>query len=91
MTIHELKCWPVYFEPLATGEKTAEIRKNDRDFKVGDILRLREWSPGRLRYTGRDAYRKITHILELDEVVSGPDAHNYVLLSLGEPKQEAKP
>lgn len=41
--IHELKLESEYFPMVGEGIKTFEIRKNDRDFRVGDILRLREW------------------------------------------------
>jgi hypothetical protein len=43
MKKHTLKCWPVFFAPILTGEKPFEIRLNDRDYEVGDILRLEEW------------------------------------------------
>lgn len=38
--IHELKILPEYFEAVTSGRKQFEIRKNDRDFKVGDQLIL---------------------------------------------------
>jgi hypothetical protein len=41
--LHELKTWPAVFELVWHGIKTFEIRKNDRDFKRGDALRLREY------------------------------------------------
>lgn len=44
MKIHELKILPQYFEEVLKGNKTFEIRKNDRDFKIRDILILKEWA-----------------------------------------------
>lgn len=61
--MHELKCWPVYFKPVLDGTKPFEIRENDRDFKVGDVLHLREWDyGGRGSYTGRETHRRVTYI-----------------------------
>jgi len=37
---HELKTLPIYWDMVNSGAKTFEVRKNDRDFKVGDILHL---------------------------------------------------
>lgn len=72
---HKLKCHPKFFLPLKTGDKTLEIRKNDRNFKVGDILILEEWDPGfnpklgKVRgYTGNVVRRQVTHVLPLSEV-----------------------
>ncbi|VEF93151.1 Domain of Uncharacterised Function with PDB structure [Streptococcus pseudoporcinus] len=45
MTQHMLKCYPEYFEAIMDGTKTFEYRYNDRDFKVGDELLLREYDP----------------------------------------------
>ena len=42
-TTHELKIRPEYFKAVVLGDKMFEIRKNDRDFKVGDIIVLHEW------------------------------------------------
>jgi hypothetical protein len=47
-----------------SGEKTFELRKNDRRFKVGDVLRLREWEPTKNEYSGRECTRVITYVLE---------------------------
>ena len=38
---HELKCEREYFDAVVLRKKTFEVRKNDRDFKVGDHLCLK--------------------------------------------------
>lgn len=44
--IHELKCWPNQFSAIKQGAKTFEVRSTaDRDFAVGNALRLRKWDP----------------------------------------------
>ena len=53
MITHQLKTWRAYFEAVERGEKTFEVRRNDRDFAVGDKLELREYDPTRCSYTGR--------------------------------------
>lgn len=40
MTEHILKVEAPYFEALASGEKTFEVRRNDRSFQRGDRLVL---------------------------------------------------
>lgn len=59
---HELKIWPEPFEAVHSGKKRYELRKADRDFKVGDGLFLREWDPNAKDYTGRSMKLSITYI-----------------------------
>ncbi|MFB0841812.1 DUF3850 domain-containing protein [Paenibacillus oleatilyticus] len=61
--VHEVKTLPQYFEPAATGIKKFTIRKNDRNYQVGDTLLKREWHSG-AGYTGREAVFTITYITE---------------------------
>jgi hypothetical protein len=70
LTIHELKIWPRYFGPVVEGRKTFEKRKFDRDYRVNDLLLLREWSKED-GYTGKEALAQITYILEGDFAVPG--------------------
>lgn len=61
---HELKTWPSYFQAVLDGRKTFEARKNDRDFRVGDNLKLREWIPDAGRYSGREVEVHVSYMLE---------------------------
>ena len=38
MKLHILKIRQNYFEDILVGVKTFELRKNDRDYKVGDLI-----------------------------------------------------
>ncbi|MGH1816612.1 DUF3850 domain-containing protein [Enterococcus casseliflavus] len=60
---HNLKILPEYFEAVVSGKKTFEVRKNDRDFQVGDEVLLEEFTlfGG---YTGARALVKITYITD---------------------------
>ena len=60
---HELKSWREFFVAVLNGEKRYELRRRDRDFRVGDTLRLREWDKATQTYTGRQAYFYVTHLL----------------------------
>lgn len=64
MTVHELKCWPEFFAAVVTGVKPFEVRRHDRPFRVGDVLKLREYDPeaGGL-YTGGETEKQVTSIL----------------------------
>lgn len=60
---HELKIFPEYLEAILDETKTFEVRKNDRNYKVNDILMLREWNKYK-GYTGRWITAKISYILD---------------------------
>ena len=62
--IHCLKIWPEFFKAVVAGDKTFEIRKNDRRFRVGDVLVLEEFDPKKCDYTGEKSRAKITYVLE---------------------------
>lgn len=68
---HELKTDPAVFQAVLDGEKTYELRKNDRGFAKGHELRLRETrytgaemaAGAPLEYTGREVLSVVTHML----------------------------
>lgn len=78
MKIHELKIESKYFWKVWNGSKTAEIRKNDRNFQVGDTLRLHERKDN--KNIGNIIMAKITDILTYKEFEGL--AENYVMLSI---------
>lgn len=62
MKMHELKIQPEYFDAVLKGKKTFEIRKNDRNFKEGDLLLLREFDPVSAQYTEQEVMKQICYI-----------------------------
>lgn len=77
--IHELKILPKYFREVVDNKKKFEVRKNDRNFCVGDKILLREYDPltddG---YTGRIWYGDITYILNDSEYCK----KGYIIMSI---------
>jgi len=74
---HKLKILPRYFKEVQEGNKTFEIRKNDRGFKVGDALILKEYKSelimksedgeerwGNPHYTGKEISKEVSYIFE---------------------------
>lgn len=76
--IHSIKITPKYLDAVVAGQKNAELRRNDRAYKVGDMLSLCEWKHG--SYTGREWAAVITHILPVNEVM--PASEGWVMLSI---------
>lgn len=62
MAIHRLKILPEYFGAQKNRVKTFEIRKNDRNFKVGDKLMLYEIDPKTKQKAGRLLEVQVTYI-----------------------------
>ncbi|HHG9124294.1 TPA: DUF3850 domain-containing protein [Klebsiella pneumoniae] len=81
---HDLKIYPEFFSAVSTGVKRAELRKNDRDYRVGDTLHLMETPRGSCHQTGEFINVKITHIADVGEWMPG-----FVLLSV-EPQERRK-
>jgi hypothetical protein len=90
---HDLKTWPDSFEDVLAGAKRFEVRKDDRDYAVGDVLILREYEPDTRsvdpetqvevpgRYTGRVVARAVTYLMRGGRF--GIE-HGYVVLGLEE-------
>lgn len=67
MTEHSLKTLSQYFRDVKSGAKNFELRKNDRNYQVGDTLVLEEWIPDGIftgGYTGQVIRRQVQYILK---------------------------
>lgn len=60
---HRLKTWPEYFADVAAERKPFEVRRNDRDFREGDLLDLVEFEPQTGRESGKIVTRRAGYIL----------------------------
>ena len=89
---HQLKTWPQYWDAVQSGEKTFEVRRDDRGFQKGDILELLRCRKSLLggyevEYAGmttRPAYvvrKRITYVLTGGQFGIEP---GFVVLGLGE-------
>jgi len=78
---HELKTVEPFFSDVFNGNKTAEIRMNDRDYRRGDLLILKQYFKHRGHatgyFTGRYVGAKVTHVLKNDNYLQP----GYVMLS----------
>ncbi|MBQ7089135.1 MAG: DUF3850 domain-containing protein [Clostridia bacterium] len=61
--IHALKVDQKYFGEIICGRKTFEIRKEDRDFREGDLLALNEYEAETKQYTGYSCLVYVDYIL----------------------------
>jgi Domain of unknown function (DUF3850) len=63
---HELKSWPRFFRSIVAGDRAHELRRNDRDYRVGDQVLLREYDPDSKTYTGSFCEAAITSMTSRD-------------------------
>lgn len=62
MTEHYLKIATQYLDRIRDWQKTFEVRKNDRDYQVGDKLILSEYNEVTDEYIGSDELATITYV-----------------------------
>ena len=77
---HELKIDPVYFRDLESGSKTFEIRKDDRPFRVNDVLLLQSFNREVNEYTGSMVLASVTGIFGRKENEKEFVKEGYVIL-----------
>lgn len=62
MTTHKVKSWSHFFDAIKEGKKLHDLRKLDRDYKVGDTLVLQRYDNINGEYTGEEVEVEITYI-----------------------------
>lgn len=93
MQIHKLKTEERYFDAVERGEKTFEVRKNDRAFQTGDMLVLIKTDEKGYHITEPDnrfkditIRRRITYLLQGGQFGIEPQ---YCVLGLGPCEEES--
>lgn len=67
MKIHELKIDANFAKAKRDGNKNFEIRNNDRDFQLGDLVKYTVPDNGVLDLWFEDKYFRITYITEFEQ------------------------
>ena len=62
--VHELKIEMEHLKKILSGEKTFEVRFNDRNYKVGDYLYLRHYIPELDTYGSLEVVCWVTYLLD---------------------------
>lgn len=75
---HDLKIHELYFDDVANGSKTFEVRLNDRNYSVGDLLVLREFTADNAVYTGRCLFAIVSYVLDNSDYCK----NGYLILGL---------
>ena len=81
---HDLKTWPAYWDAVQSGAKNFEVRRDDRGFQRGDIVRLHRYDPAYgAGYSSKHLYppieREIAYVLTGGQFGIEP---GYVVLGL---------
>lgn len=77
--VHTLKIHPEYFLKKLAGLSKTEVRVNDRNFNVGDLLILSEFEPSTEVYTGREIDVVVTDLQYLSEFKG---TENFVIMTV---------
>lgn len=63
MVVHNIKIKETFYKAKRSGLKLWEIRKNDRNYKVGDLIHYTKIDGSDFIRSGKDNLYKITYIL----------------------------
>lgn len=85
MSIHRVKSWSHLYDAIVRGDKTHDLRKDDRGYKVGDTMVLRRYDIEKGDYTGDNCSVLITYITSSKYPCAYSSAvldREYVILSI---------
>ena len=80
--VHFLKTLPQYLDAVAARQKPFEVRRDDRDFQVGDWLTLGEWHEELGELGSRWIDCKITYVLRGADAVRFGVRDGYCVLGI---------
>lgn len=89
--VHELKTRPNYWDAVERGEKTFEVRRDDRGFQKGDLLQLVKFDGGYYvlapgsRFGKQIIERRISYVLTGGQLGIEP---GYVVLGLASTQEQ---
>jgi hypothetical protein len=62
--IHDVKSWMHFFQAIKSGAKVHDLRKNDRNYNIGDVMLYREYDFIGGKYTNRTLEATITYMTD---------------------------
>ncbi|WP_257303437.1 DUF3850 domain-containing protein [Geothrix campi] len=62
---HDLKIAPEHLAEVISGRKTFEVRRNDRDFRAGDVVYLKEWDG--YKFTGLQVSKYVPYLTDFEQ------------------------
>lgn len=82
----EKKTWPKYFQDVLDGKKKFDVRLNDFDCEIGDVLVFKEYDPNTKQYTGREVEKRVEYVLKTKEndfwKKEDIDEYGYIVMGL---------
>lgn len=72
--IHDLRLRASFFELVKKGKKKFEVQPDDKDFRIDDLVRFREFKHD--SYTGETLMKRIDYILRKSNGLM----HGYLIL-----------
>ena len=82
---HRLKTESRFYRRIESGDKTFEVRKNDRDFQAGDSIQLVEVQDGTSFHTGASIFINVDYVLAGGQYGIAPD---YCVMSISKNRTE---